>query len=150
MNRTATRVAAACLAAASGRALSALPTVAAAPPVSSGSSMLQAAFGLLVVLGLVFGLAWLARRFGLHRMGGSGAVRIVSSASLGGRERVVVVDVAGTWLVLGVTSAQVNALHVLPAQDLPAQPGAPDLRLAQATGAFAARLREALGRPGTR
>jgi flagellar protein FliO/FliZ len=82
--------------------------------------MLQAAAGMLLVLGLIFFCAWLARRFGLQRLGGSGLVKIVSSAPVGTRERVVVVEVAGTWLVLGVTASQVNTLH-----SLPVQPGSP-------------------------
>ncbi|MGJ7527669.1 flagellar biosynthetic protein FliO [Variovorax sp. GB1P17] len=99
----------------------ALPTVPtpvheAAPVASGGSGLLQAGFGMAAVLGLIFLCAWLARRFGLQRMGGSQVVKVVSSAMVGQRERVVVVEVAGQWLVLGVTSSQVNTLHTLPAQ----------------------------------
>ena len=41
---------------------------------------------------------------------------------LGQRERVVVVEVGATWLVLGVTTNQINTLHTLPAQALPHAP----------------------------
>lgn len=122
----------------------ALPTVAAAPPAPShAGGLLQAAFGMLVVLGLVFLCAWLARRFGLPRLGGGQVVKVVSSTAVGTRERVVVVEVAGTWLVLGVTPTQVNTLHNLPAQ------AAPALAAANAGGTgmgavFAARLRDAM------
>ena len=89
-------------------------------PVVGASGLLQAGLGMLMVLGLIFACAWLARRFGLQRFGGGGqVVKVVSSASVGQRERVVVVEVSGTWLVLGVTSSQINTLHSLPAQSLP-------------------------------
>jgi len=95
----------------------ALPTVATPTPVpASTPGLLQAALGMLLVLGLIFGLAGLARRFGLQRLGGSSVIKVVASSPVGTRERVVIVDVAGTWLVLGVTAAQVNTLHTLPAQ----------------------------------
>ncbi|EEQ4061378.1 hypothetical protein GP447_004175 [Escherichia coli] len=40
--------------------------------------------------------------------------QIIASASLGARERVVVVDVEDARLVLGVTAGQINLLHKLP------------------------------------
>lgn len=138
-----------CIAALAGLAgapaLAALPTVASAPPPPppAGGGMLQALAGLLVVVGLIFLLAWAARRIGLQRLTGSGVVKVVSSTAVGTRERVVVVEVAGSWLVLGVTASQVNTLHTLPAQAAGAaaasgQPASPMV------GMFSARLRHAL------
>lgn len=106
----------------------ALPTVPtpvheAQPSAVGASGLLQAGFGMAVVVGLIFLCAWLARRFGLQRLGGGHLVKVVSSASVGQRERVVVVEVANQWLVLGVTSSQVNMLHTLPAQAQPAASG---------------------------
>jgi flagellar protein FliO/FliZ len=103
-------------------ARAALPTIAApeapAPaPAGGASGLLQAGLGMLLVLGLIFLCAWAARRFGLQRFGGAGAVKVVASAMVGQRERVVVVEVAGTWLVLGVAAGRVNALHTMTAQD---------------------------------
>lgn len=127
----------------------ALPTVPApvheATPSSAvgGGGLLQAGFGMAAVVGMIFLCAWLARRFGFQRLGSGQLVKVVSSAMVGQRERVVVVEVGSQWLVLGVTSSQVNMLHTLPAQ---AQP------IATATQAtprspvelFAQKLRESL------
>jgi len=41
-------------------------------------------------------------------------ITVVAQQMLGAREKVVVVDVEGTWLVLGVTQQQVQTLHTLP------------------------------------
>ena len=77
---------------------------------SSFGTLLQVVVALGVVLAAIAGAAWLMRR-ALPAMGGSSVVRVVGGAMVGPRERVVVVEVGETWLVLGVTSAQVNALH---------------------------------------
>lgn len=114
-------------------------------PVVGASGLLQAGLGMLMVLGLIFACAWLARRFGLQRFGGSGqVVKVVSNASIGQRERVVVVEVAGTWLVLGVTSNQINTLHSLPAQAVAGTPAAADAGARSPVGLFARKLRESL------
>lgn len=128
-----------------------LPTVSTpvhevAPAAVGASGLLQAGFGMAMVVGLIFLCAWLARRFGLQRLGGGQHVKVVSSAMVGQRERVVVIEVAGTWVVLGVTATHVNTLHTLPAQA-----SAPDHHAAaQAAGTnspvelFARKLRESL------
>lgn len=115
-------------------------------PVVGASGLLQAGLGMLMVLGLIFACAWLARRFGLQRFGGGGqVVKVVSSSSVGQRERVVVVEVAGTWLVLGVTSNQINTLHSLPAQAVATAPAATGAAARNPVDLFAQKLRESLG-----
>ncbi|MNN99031.1 Flagellar protein FliO [compost metagenome] len=58
---------------------------------------------------------------------------------LGPRERVVIVEVADTWLVLGVAPGQVSKLHELPAPAAEVAPAA-----AAPDGRFAERLAQAL------
>ncbi|MDR6536873.1 flagellar biosynthetic protein FliO [Variovorax soli] len=127
----------------------ALPTVPApaaeAAPAVGSSGLLQAGLGMVLVLGLIFLCAWLVRRFGLPRFGGSSLLKVVGSTMVGQRERVVVVEVGETWLVLGVTASQVNALHSLPAQVLPAAPAAAVGGSTKAVDLFAQKLRESLG-----
>jgi flagellar protein FliO/FliZ len=69
-------------------------------------------FGMLcVVLALLIALLWLMRR--LYHGGGSrqpGLIRIRSSAYLAPKERIVLVDVMGEKLLLGVTPQQINLL----------------------------------------
>ena len=75
--------------------------------------------GLFVVLAMIVAAGWLLRRL-QHRAGmGPGGRRsqvitVVAQQMLGAREKVVVVDVEGTWLVLGVTQQHVQTLHTLP------------------------------------
>jgi len=121
------------------------PAAEAAAPVVGASGVLQAGLGMAVVLGLIFLCAWLARRFGLQRFGGGHVVKVVSSSSVGQRERVVVVEVGATWLVLGVTPSQINTLHTLPAQAVPGSaPAAPNAAAFKPIDLFAQKLRESL------
>lgn len=86
-----------------------------AVPALGVGAVLQTIVGLAVVIGLVFGCAWLARRFGLQPGSRSGLVKTVGGASLGGKERVAVVEIGDTWLVLGAAPGNVRLLHTMPA-----------------------------------
>ncbi|WP_347558288.1 flagellar biosynthetic protein FliO [Robbsia sp. KACC 23696] len=90
-----------------------------AVPSMGAGAMLQAVFGLAVVIALVFACGWVARRLGLKpSMRRGGIVKVIGSAALGARERVVVVEVRDTWLVLGVAAGNVRRLHTMPAADV--------------------------------
>jgi flagellar protein FliO/FliZ len=82
-------------------------------PVSPGG-MLQVLLGLIAVLGAVVATAWLLRRFtpGYSAMGGM--LKVIGGMSVGPKERVVLVEIGDTWLLLGVAPGQVNALHSMP------------------------------------
>lgn len=68
---------------------------------------------LVLILGLFVLAAWLIKRY-LPQAGKSGPVKVVGATMVGARERVVVVEVEDTWLVLGVGGGQVRTLHTLP------------------------------------
>jgi flagellar protein FliO/FliZ len=70
-------------------------------------------FALLFVLGLVLALAWLAKRMPGIAGNSNPALRVVASLPLGPRERVVVVEVGGQQLLLGVGAGGTRALHTL-------------------------------------
>ena len=109
----------ACISLAAGAVLPTVPTPPAEPVRSfAAAGLVQAGFGLAVVIGLIFLFAWVARRFGLQPSGSSRVLKVVSSAMVGQRERVVVVEIGGSWLVLGVAAGQVRALHTMPAEKL--------------------------------
>jgi flagellar protein FliO/FliZ len=112
------------------------PVAATAPAVSTAGSLLQVFVGMVAVLLLIAATAWVARRLGVTRGGSSGLLHVVSSASVGARERVVVVEVGESWLVVGVAPGSVNALMTLPKGEaqLPAAPGL--------NATFAARLNQ--------
>ena len=110
-----------------------LAVAAKAAPVGQHAAPAPGLFGavmaLLAVLALIVGLGWL-----LKRLPGSGfrqaeGLKLVASLNVGAKERVVVVDVNGQQLLLGVTAGGISALHTLPAPLPPAPaPSLPDLK----------------------
>jgi flagellar protein FliO/FliZ len=94
-----------------------LPVVALAAANTSGSAVISPSAGLVkmllglgIVLAVIALVAWLAKRL-LPSLGGQQSVlRVVSSVSVGSRERVVVVEVGDRWLVLGVAAGQVRPI----------------------------------------
>ncbi len=86
-----------------------------APAISGAGSLAQAGLGLFAVIALILGMAWLARRAGLVRHATGGVMKVVGSTMLGARQRLVLVEVGDTWLVLGVSPGEIRPLHSMPA-----------------------------------
>lgn len=84
-----------------------------ASPVSLGG-VLQVLLGLVIVLGTVAATAWLLKRFAPGQVSAGGAIRLIGGIAVGPKERVVVVEVGETWLIVGVAPGQVTALHNMP------------------------------------
>jgi flagellar protein FliO/FliZ len=80
----------------------------------AGGAMLQVVLGLILVLALMAGLAWLLKRAGGMQRDTAGAIRVMGGAMVGQRERVVLLEVADTWLIVGVAPGHVTALHSMP------------------------------------
>jgi flagellar protein FliO/FliZ len=123
--------------------LAAEPVTTAATAVSSGvaGQLTQLVFGLLLVLGLIFLLAWLLRRVQQAGPAGKGQViELIGSRALGPRDRLMLVQVGNEQILLGLSPGTITALHVLKE---PVQvPSATE----KATPEFAQRLLEMLGK----
>ena len=78
-------------------------------PETDGSPF-RVILGLILVLGLISGLAWAMKKFNHAKIGNQSVAKIVGGVSVGPRERVVVVEIGGNWVVVGVASGQVNSL----------------------------------------
>jgi flagellar protein FliO/FliZ len=85
-------------------------------------SPLHALFGLAIVLGLIFGAAYLLKRVQPARFAGARLLRLVAQMGVGARERVVVVEIGDQWLVLGVTAHSIQTLHTTAKGALPDKP----------------------------
>jgi len=90
-----------------------------------GSGLWQLFLGLGMVLAMLAGSLWLLKKLVAPRGENAGLLRVVGATAVGTRERVVVVEVGGTWLVLGVAPGQVSALAEVPRQVAAVQPVAP-------------------------
>lgn len=105
-------------------AAASVPLTSYAPPSLAGQ-FTQVVFALVLVLALVVAAAWLMRRFSMLPMAAGTRLRVVSGVMVGPKERVVIVEVDDTWLVLGVTAQAVNKLHELPRPEQAAVSPAP-------------------------
>jgi flagellar biosynthetic protein FliO len=87
------------------------------PSASPTGSLLQTLFALIVVLGALAALAWFLKRYGPRAGGGNANVKVVGSLNLGGRERLLVVEVGNQWIVVGASPGRVNGLATMPKQE---------------------------------
>lgn len=88
-----------------------------------GSSALQMILGLAVVLALLLGALWLLKRISEPRGPVAGLMRVVAGVAVGSRERVVILELGNSWLVLGVAPGQVTTLAEIPRQEVPTPTG---------------------------
>lgn len=101
------------------------------------SGVWEVALGLLIVVAAILAVGWMMRRLYPGAMSASQQMKVIAALPLGPRERLLLVDVAGTQLLLGVTAQQINQLHLF------SEPVA--LTPTPVAGDFGLRLREALG-----
>ncbi|HAQ27901.1 flagellar biosynthetic protein FliO [Stutzerimonas nitrititolerans] len=114
-------------------------TTASMSSAGMGAQLSKLLLGLLLVIGLIFLLAWLLRRVQQLHPRGAQVIKIVSTQALGPRERLVLVQVGGEQILLGLSAGRITPLHVLeePVHLPDAEPATPE---------FAQRLMELLGK----
>jgi flagellar protein FliO/FliZ len=120
------------------------PALQPAPAYSSGpaaGSLLQTIVALCFVLGLLGVLAWAMKRYGPKAQGGAANLRLVGALNLGGRERIMVVEVGDQWIVVGASPGRINALATMPKQEGIAVPVTQQTNLA-AAGSFSEWLKQ--------
>lgn len=117
------------------------PVVApAAAPGSLGGQLAQMVFGLLLVVGLIFFLAWALRRMQGATPKGGQVIEIVGSRAIGPRDRLLLVQVGKEQILIGHSPGSIETLHVM------AEPVEVPASARQATPEFAQRLMELMGK----
>ena len=107
--------------------------------VMSGGFVMQVFSALAIVLVCVIGLAWMMRRFGRLQSSANGVLRMIDGMALSTRERMVLVQVGDTQVLLGVAPGRVEALHVL------GEPLSVNVEKSTAGVRFSERFKDALG-----
>ena len=102
-----------------------------------GTELLGFAASLIVVLGAILFLGWLYSRAKFAASGSGDVINIVASRALGAKERLMLVEIAGKQLLVGMTPNHVQTLHVFDA------PVAKPKTAVHAAG-FAGRLKSAI------
>lgn len=84
--------------------------------ISPTAGLLQIFLGLVAVLALMAVAAWSFKKIGPVASGNKVPVKVVGGVNVGNRERIMVVEVADQWIVVGVTASQINTLSTMPKQ----------------------------------
>jgi|TARA_R110000787_G_scaffold188679_7_gene300396 flagellar protein FliO/FliZ len=122
-------------------------TVLQSPSISAGesvpvTSVSSVGLSLFLVIALIAALAWMARR--LRPAGDrSGDLKIRSTLHLGARERVVMIDAAGTHVLVSVAGGQIRHLHTYDSAPVMQEDKPPAADSMQSD--FRQRMRDALG-----
>lgn len=88
------------------------PVIPAPQKISSTSQLASLLGGLMLILVLIFGLSWFVKRFSQGGFMQNSTIKMLSAMPLGTRERLMLVEVGGKHILLGVTAANINTLHV--------------------------------------
>lgn len=80
-------------------------------PAPDGGEWLRMSGGLLIVLLIIAVLVWILRRMQAGGFSLSRGIRCMGGMNLGARERLVLIEIGGRFLLLGVTSTQVNLIY---------------------------------------
>jgi len=92
-------------------ATTAVPSAPSAMPSAAGS-MAQMAFSLVLVLGVIFALAWVLRWMQGPRAASGNALRLQAGLQVGPKEKIILVQAGDTHLLIGVAPGNVQKLHV--------------------------------------
>lgn len=90
----------------------ALPAVTSAPL----PTLLQVSLSLLLILCIIFGIAWLARRYLPIAARNGNLIKIISGVAVGHKEKVLLLEIGQQWVLIGVAPGQINLITTLTAQ----------------------------------
>ena len=106
--------------------------------VVGGSEVLSMLVSMVIVIGAIIALGWLYSRSRLATGGARDVINVVASRALGTKERLILVEVADQQLLVGMTSTQIQTLHVFDGKVVQNEVGAGN------EPGFSERLRETL------
>ena len=95
------------------------------------SSYWEATLALCFIVAVLLGTAWFARKVTGGKGFGQGGMKVVGGIALSPRERIVLVEVNDSWLVIGIVPGQIRTLHTLPKGTLPGNDPAQDIPFTQ-------------------
>ena len=111
-----------------------------ASPLSVGS-VAQLGLSLVAIVALIFAISWALKRFKLAGPRGHGEMAVLDELSVGPRERIVLVRVGESQVLVGIGAGGLVALTPLATPIV--------LKGAAPAPVFADRLRELMKRPGS-
>ena len=108
----------------------------------SVSSLAQLTLSLVVIVGLIFAISWVLKRLKVSApRGGRGQIAVLDELTVGARERVMLLRVGDSQVLVGIGAGGLVALTPLSNPIV--------LKESPPTPVFADRLREFMKRPGS-
>lgn len=109
--------------------LRAAPAAMAAPaPMNTGAELLRVVLSLAGIVAMIFVAGWLTRRAQARVRPGGRKIRVIETMPVGVKEKVMLMEVGGTQLLVGASPSGLRTLHVLAtpiAEDAPASAATP-------------------------
>lgn len=109
--------------------LRAAPAAMAAPaPINTGAELLRVVLSLAGIVAMIFVAGWLTRRAQARVRPGGRKIRVIETMPVGMKEKVMLMEVGGTQILVGASPSGLRTLHVLAtpvAEDTPAPSAAP-------------------------
>lgn len=84
--------------------------------------LLQVVLSLMLILVLIIGAAWMARRFLSVNSPVGTTIKLVGGINVGGRERVLLLEIGEQWVVIGVAPGHISTLTTMPRQVITPDP----------------------------
>ncbi|WP_292276689.1 flagellar biosynthetic protein FliO [Marinobacter sp.] len=104
-------------------------------------TLLSLGAGLLAVIAVIYGCAWIIRRMNGMTGMNNNAIKVVSVMAIGARERIALIEVGGQQILLGITPSAIRTLQVF--EEPVVDAGNPN------SGDFAKRLQSMIGKSWT-
>ena len=79
----------------------------------SPSYLIKLTGGLILVVAVIFFLAWLVKRLNLAQHSQNGLLRIVAGLAVGTKDRIVLLQVGEEQILLGLSPGRIEKLHTL-------------------------------------
>jgi len=109
--------------------LRAAPAAMAAPaPINTGAELLRVVLSLAGIVAMIFVAGWLTRRAQARVRPGGRKIRVIETMPVGVKEKVMLMEVGGTQLLVGASPSGLRTLHVLATpivEEAPAPSAAP-------------------------
>jgi flagellar biosynthetic protein FliO len=74
---------------------------------------LKLTFGLVLVVGIIFGLAWLMKKMQWTQHSQKGLIQIISAVSVSHRDRIALIQVGDEQILVGMSPGRMQTLHTL-------------------------------------
>lgn len=73
-----------------------------------------------VVIAVILLFAWIFKRIGYNQQSPNGLIKIISGLMLSPKEKIILIEVADQWVLVGITSGVMETLHAFPKTTDPA------------------------------